>query len=73
MHSQFIVNIQDIKMGIASGGLIGTSVRFVTSPVTTPLSWLLAQKIPADGSDICAMEIGPENRTEGSLPGCRSF
>ncbi len=65
-------SIKDIKMGIASGGVLGTSVRFVASPVTTPLSWLLAQKIPQDGSDICDMEIGPGNRPEERLPGCRS-
>lgn len=65
--------IPDFKLGIATGGFLGTSVRFITSPVTVPLSWLLAQKIPEDGADICTMPIGPENREEKPLPGCRRF
>ena len=64
-------NIRDINLGVAPGGLLGTSINFVVSPVTTPLSWVLGQKIPVDGSDICNLAIGAENRPEKSLPGCR--
>jgi len=65
--------IQDIKVGIAPGGLLGTSIRFIASPGSTPLSWFLGQKIPGDGSDICTLPIGADNRPEKSLPGCRKF
>ena len=63
--------ITDINLGVAPGGLVGTSLRFIASPVTTPLSWFLEQQIPIDGSDICNLPIGVANRPEKSLPGCR--
>ena len=48
----------DIGFGIEGGGLVGTAVRFVASPITTPIKRVILDKIPEDGSDICAVPLG---------------
>lgn len=60
----------DFKMGIQSGGLIGTSIRFITSPFAVPFARLIDKGLPEDGGDVCSMSIGPDNRPEKPLPGC---
>jgi uncharacterized protein involved in outer membrane biogenesis len=60
----------DFKMGIQSGGLIGTSIRFITSPFVVPFARLVDKGLPEDGSDVCSMRIGPDNRPEKPIPGC---
>jgi hypothetical protein len=52
----------DLDPDIQSCGLIGTTVRFVASPVTTTIKRLFFKELPEDGSDVCAMPIGLENR-----------
>ena len=54
-------------MGIQAGGLFGTTIRFITSPVVVPLRRLFTKDLPGDGQDVCGMAIGPENRT-GKAP-----
>jgi uncharacterized protein involved in outer membrane biogenesis len=64
-------NFADFGMGIQSGGLIGTAVKFIASPVTTTLQRLVGKELPADGKDVCAMPIGPENRSVKLPEGCK--
>jgi uncharacterized protein involved in outer membrane biogenesis len=56
---------------IQPGGLIGTTVKFIASPVTTTVKRLFDQELPADGNDVCAMPIGPENRSAKPPAGCK--
>ena len=56
---------------IQAGGLIGTTVKFIASPVTTTLKRLFDEELPADGNDVCAMPIGPENRFAKPPAGCK--
>jgi uncharacterized protein involved in outer membrane biogenesis len=56
---------------IQAGGLIGTTVRFIASPVTTTFKRLFDEDLPADGNDVCAMPIGPENRSAKPPAGCK--
>ncbi len=60
----------DFRMGIQTGGLIGTSIRFITSPFVVPFARLIDKGLPEDGGDVCGMDLGPENRPEKPLPGC---
>ena len=46
-------SFDDFGVGIQAGGLIGTSVRFITSPVTVPLRRIFSKDLPADGTDVC--------------------
>ncbi|GDY28030.1 hypothetical protein AHAT_39200 [Agarivorans sp. Toyoura001] len=46
-------SFEDFKIGVASGGLIGTTLRFVTSPVVSPLRWIVEAPLEADGSELC--------------------
>jgi uncharacterized protein involved in outer membrane biogenesis len=61
----------DFGVGIQAGGLFGTAVRFVSSPLLVPLERLIGKGLPEDGGDICGMAIGPEDRPTKPLPGCR--
>ncbi|MEM9305288.1 MAG: hypothetical protein AAGE01_24480 [Pseudomonadota bacterium] len=63
---------EGIKVGTKAGLLsIGeTAVRFVISPVTTPLNRLFRGTLPADGADVCELAIGPHPEELEELPGC---
>jgi hypothetical protein len=61
----------DFGAGIQVGGLIGTSVNLITSPVTKTLQKLFGKELPADGKDVCAMPIGPVNRSAKPPAGCK--
>jgi hypothetical protein len=63
----------DFGLGIASGGLVGTGIKFVVSPIQVPLQTVFDKPIPADGSDLWAIEIGSENRDMKRPAGCRWF
>jgi hypothetical protein len=45
--------IADFKIGVAPGGLIGTSIRFITSPLHVPLRRLFSKDLPPGGGDVC--------------------
>ncbi|MCE2571082.1 AsmA family protein [Motilimonas eburnea] len=45
--------IEDFKVGIAPGGLIGTTLRFITSPVVAPLKWMLETPVNNNGQPQC--------------------
>ena len=64
-------NFADFGVGVQPGGLIGTSIRFIASPVTVPLRRLFTKDLPADGADVCGMAIGPENRSAKAPAGCK--
>ncbi|WP_419176243.1 AsmA family protein [Desulfosediminicola sp.] len=60
----------EVKVGVAGGGVLGSAVRFLTSPVFTPLKRIVTVKIPEDGSDVCNMVLGAEARDDIQVPGC---
>ena len=64
-------NFNDFGVGIQPGGLLGTTVKFIASPVTTTFKRLVNQKLPADGNDVCAIPIGPEDRSAKPPVGCK--
>ena len=43
----------DFKIGVAPGGLLGTTIRFITSPLHVPLRRLFSENLPSAGDDIC--------------------
>ncbi len=61
----------DFGVGIQPGGLFGTAVTFVTSPLHVPFRRLAGEGLPEDGGDVCGMPIGSGDRPTGSPPGCR--
>jgi uncharacterized protein involved in outer membrane biogenesis len=71
------INVQgdfsDFGLGIAPGGLIGTGIKFAISPIQVTLQTLFDKPIPADGSDLWAIELGPENRKMKRPVGCRGW
>jgi uncharacterized protein involved in outer membrane biogenesis len=60
----------DFNVGIRSGGVFGTAVKFITSPLHVPLRRLAGQGLPEDGSDVCSMAIGPKSRSHPVPSGC---
>jgi uncharacterized protein involved in outer membrane biogenesis len=44
----------DYKIGVKPGGLIGTAVRFITSPVVVPIQRMFTEKVAADGKAACS-------------------
>ena len=64
-------NFSDFGVGIQPGGLFGTTVNFIASPVTTTFKRLVKQELPADGNDVCAIPIGPEDRSAKPPAGCK--
>jgi len=71
------INVQgdfsDFGLGIAPGGLIGTGIKFAISPIQVTLQTLFDKPIPADGSDLWTIELGPENRKIKRPVGCRGW
>jgi hypothetical protein len=57
-------------MGIGPGGVIRTTISWVTSPLHVPLRTLAGEKLPADGADVCNVTLGASNRPAGPAPGC---
>ncbi len=44
----------DYKVGVQPGGLIGTTFRFITSPVIVPIQRIFTERAPADGKAACS-------------------
>lgn len=61
----------DIDLGIKKTALVGTALKFITSPVHVPLQRMVNERIPRDGSDACPAVLGPDNRSDLSVEGCR--
>jgi len=43
----------DFQIGIAPGGLIGTTVVFITSPLYVPIRRIFSEDLPPAGQDVC--------------------
>lgn len=63
-------SFDDVKVGVVRGGVLGSAVRFVTSPVFTPLKRMVTEEIPADGADACNMVLGAGSREDIRVRGC---
>jgi uncharacterized protein involved in outer membrane biogenesis len=63
-------SFEDINIRLGKGGLVGTVITFIASPITTPIGRIFSDKIPADGSDICNMDLGAAERLEIVVPLC---
>jgi len=63
-------SFDDVKVGVVRGGILGSAVRFVTSPVFTPLKRVVTEEIPADGADACNMVLGAGSRENIRVRGC---
>ena len=61
----------DFGVGIQPGCILGTTVKFIASPVTSTFKRLFRQELPADGNDVCAIPIGPEDRSAKPPVGCK--
>jgi uncharacterized protein involved in outer membrane biogenesis len=44
----------DYKIGVPPGGLLGTAVRFITSPLVVPIQRIFTQRAPAAGKAACS-------------------
>ena len=64
-------HFSEFNVGVVKGGLAGTAVEFVTSPLHVPLRRVFSTNLPEDGRDVCDLPIGADNRPTGPLPGCR--
>ncbi len=61
----------EIGVGLKTGALVGTSIKFITSPVIVPIRRIFSDNIPEDGKDACAVTLGPDNRSDSSVAGCK--
>jgi uncharacterized protein involved in outer membrane biogenesis len=61
----------NLGVGIKPGGLFGTAAKFIISPVTVSVKRMVNKDLPADGSDVCAIPIGQDDRTVKSQEGCK--
>lgn len=43
----------DFRVGLAPGSLVGTTIRFLTAHIVVPFQWIILNKLPKDGSDVC--------------------
>lgn len=64
-------NFSDIQFGIKAGGVVGTVAKFITSPIVVPIKRTVSKGIPEDGSDACKVILGPDNRSELTVKGCK--
>ncbi len=60
-----------INVGIKKGALVGTALKFITSPVHVPIRRVVTSDIPVDGNDACRVVLGAENREGAAVRGCR--
>jgi hypothetical protein len=58
--------LDDFGVGAAPGGIFGTSVRFITSPIHVPLRRAFSEREPKDGIEACrlAWEGGPDDEND---------
>jgi uncharacterized protein involved in outer membrane biogenesis len=48
----------DFGVRAAPGSLIGTVIRVLTAHIVVPIQWIILNKLPEDGSDVCRDVIG---------------
>jgi len=51
-------SIPEIEVGLASGALLGTIIRIVTSPIVVPFQWIFTEFEPPDGRAACQRAWG---------------
>jgi hypothetical protein len=51
-------SFSDTGVGVTPFHLAGSAMRFVYSYLYVPVLWITQPRIPADGSDICDLDIG---------------
>jgi uncharacterized protein involved in outer membrane biogenesis len=44
----------DYKIGVQPGGVIGTAIRFITSPIVVPIQRVFTERAPVDGKAACS-------------------
>jgi uncharacterized protein involved in outer membrane biogenesis len=66
IHGSF----DDINLQIEKGAMLGTALKFITSPVHVPIRRIVTEAVPEDGSDACKMALGPQNRSDIRIAGC---
>jgi len=66
VHGSF----SDINIGMGGGGVVGTAIKFLVSPVSVPIRRAFSDEIPSDGSDVCSMSLGLTDRDEIVVPMC---
>ncbi|CAB1075391.1 hypothetical protein JY97_09555 [Alkalispirochaeta odontotermitis] len=54
-------NFSDYKIGVQPGGLLGTTFRFITSPLLVPIQRTFMERAPADGKAACAAAMQREH------------
>ena len=45
--------LENLKVGVARGGIIGTIIRVATSYIVVPVQWIIFNKVPRDGTEQC--------------------
>ena len=68
---KFQGTFSDLNVKLGRGAMLGSVIKMIASPVSTPLKRIFNDKIPRDGSDVCGMELGPANRENIQIPGCQ--
>ncbi len=63
-------SLADVKLRTKKGALLGTTAKFISSPIHVPKRRAVSEKIPRNGEDACEFTLGPENCSEISVMGC---
>ena len=63
-------SFSDFELGVGVGGVVVTTMRFITSPLLVPLQRMAGVGLPEDGADICRTVIGPRKGALAPAPGC---
>jgi hypothetical protein len=51
----------DFGVSPAPGSLIGTVIRIFTAHIVVPIQWIILNKLPEDGNDVCHSPIGQQS------------
>ena len=51
----------DFGVRLAPGDLIGTAIRILTAYIVVPVQWIILNKLPEDGSDVCQDAISNQS------------
>lgn len=65
-------HFEEFSIGTCGAGIPGTAVRFLASPVTTPMLRVVKSELPRDGNDVCGAGIGPSATIPERSPRCRN-
>ena len=51
----------DFGVRLAPGDLVGTAIRILTAYIVVPVQWIILNKLPEDGSDVCQDAISNQS------------